>query len=210
MGGSFAAALSYILKTIYYLLTIMSYKTYTTFAIVCGSRASNTSDKSYLLFTKDGGMIWATAKSVREERSRQRYALQDFSLIKVSLVKGKAGWRVGSVESINNAFSAASSKEARGAVTMAVRALRQYIHGEESIPSVFDDVKTLFKASLEIENLPAGLVDRFVFRMLYALGYIARHKEYENYLDSDDWYNLPPLPERVAKMMLVAKKASHL
>ncbi|MEX2341217.1 MAG: recombination protein O N-terminal domain-containing protein, partial [Candidatus Paceibacterota bacterium] len=83
----------------------MSYKTYTTEAIVCGSRVNNTSDKSFLLFTKDAGMLWAAAKSVREERSRQRFALQDFSLIRASLIKGKSGWRIGSVESDRNYFT---------------------------------------------------------------------------------------------------------
>ena len=70
----------------------MSYQTYITDAVVVGSYASNTADKSYLLFTKRAGMLYATARSVREERSKQRYALQDFSHITVTLVKGKGGW----------------------------------------------------------------------------------------------------------------------
>ena len=38
-------------------------------------------------------MVLAAARSVREEKSRQRYALQEFALVRVSLIKGKSGWR---------------------------------------------------------------------------------------------------------------------
>jgi len=92
----------------------MSYATYTTEALVCGSRNNNTSDRAYLLFTEEVGMIWASARSVREERSKQRYALQDFSLIRVSLVKGKSGWRIGSVEATCNPFMEARSRSGQG------------------------------------------------------------------------------------------------
>lgn len=60
-------------------LTIfMAYETYTTEALVCGTFNRNTADRSYLLFTREAGMLYADARSVREERSRQRYALRTF------------------------------------------------------------------------------------------------------------------------------------
>ena len=45
----------------------MSYQTYITEALIVGSFDSNTADKSYLLFTKSAGMLYASARSVREE-----------------------------------------------------------------------------------------------------------------------------------------------
>jgi len=45
----------------------MSSRQYITKAIVCGSVQSMTSDKSYLLFTQELGMVWAQARSVRME-----------------------------------------------------------------------------------------------------------------------------------------------
>lgn len=116
----------------------MSYATYTTEALVCGTWAKNTSDKSYLLFTRDAGMLYADARSVREEKSKQRYGLQDFSRIKVSLVKGKAGWRIGSVEAIENYYQSASDKAARGSVVSMFRFLRRFFKGEEAAPGLFD------------------------------------------------------------------------
>lgn len=118
----------------------MSYKTYTTEALVCGTFARNTADGSFLLFTKEAGMLYASAKSVREERSRQRYALQDFSLIRVSLVKGKSGWRVGSIESNKNYYHLAPDKITRGGVVSLFRLLRRFLKGEEPAPELFDYV----------------------------------------------------------------------
>lgn len=116
----------------------MSYQTYTTEALVCGSFLHNTADKVFLLFTREAGMLYATAKSVREERSKQRFALQDFSLIRVSLIKGKQGWRVGSVEAKINYFTKAEDRMVRGSVVLIFKTLRRFIHGEESQPVLFD------------------------------------------------------------------------
>ena len=63
----------------------MSYQTYTTEALVCGTYDRNTADRSYRLFARELGMLFADARSVRLEKSRQRMALSDFSLVRVSL-----------------------------------------------------------------------------------------------------------------------------
>lgn len=115
----------------------MSYVTYTTEAIVCGSFDQNTADRSFLLFTKDAGMLFAVAKSVREERSLQRPALQDFSRIRVSLIKGKTGWRVGSVEAVSNDYARATTREMRGSVVTLYRLLRRFIRGEEPVGDLY-------------------------------------------------------------------------
>ena len=116
----------------------MSYQTYTTEAIVCGTFNRNTADRSYLLFTKEAGMLYAEARSVREERSRQRFALQDFSLVRVSLIKGKATWKIGSIEVKMNFFMLATDKAARGSVVSLTRFLRRFYGTQEAAPALFD------------------------------------------------------------------------
>lgn len=189
----------------------MSYKTYTTEAIVCGSRANNTSDKSFLLFTRDSGMLWASAKSVREERSKQRFALQEFSLVRVSLVRGKSGWRIGSAESERNYFADSATKEARVVVTGVVKLLRQFLHGELNHPGVFEDAKNALSASASIAPSEATqIIDLFAFRLLYRLGYVREHKDYADFLTASKWWTLGPLPETAARVLEKAKEASHL
>lgn len=118
-------------------------------------------------------MLFATAKSVREEISKQRMALGDFSRIRVSLVKGKAGWRIGSVESIGNDFSEAPNRETRGSVVRLYRLLRRFIRGEEASPELYDFVLESLEA-LRSPQVNRPLVDTFVeMKLLLLLGYVS-------------------------------------
>lgn len=188
----------------------MAYKTYTTEALVCGSNLHNTSDKSFLLFTKDAGMVYATARSVREERSKQRYALQEFSLIRVSLVKGKQGWRIGSVHVESNMFGDVHTRKARKGVLDIVRRLRQFVHGEESHPGLFAD--TVYALGLlEVVSDPWRIVEIHTLRTLHALGYIEKTKELQYFLESsEDAYDIDHIPPQVALATEQALTASHL
>lgn len=192
----------------------MSYKTYTTEAIVCGSRVNNTSDKAFLLFTRDAGMLWAAAKSVREEKSRQRFSLQDFSLIRVSLIRGKSGWRIGSVECDKNYLSDSSdsgARQARAAITATIRLIRQFLHGEVAVTEIFDDTKMILSLAPEVtEPGDTRLLDIFTLRFLHRLGYIASDASFSEYLNSENWPELPPLPPKAIERVEKAKQASHL
>lgn len=150
----------------------MSYVTYTTEALVCGSFDQNTADRSFLLFTKELGMLFAVAKSVREERSLQRPALQDFSRIRVSLVKGKTGWRIGSVEAVANDYAKAKDRETRGSVVLLYRLLRRFIRGEEPVPVLYDKVVAgLDVLLMDLNN--RRLVELLVeIEILSLLGYV--------------------------------------
>ena len=152
----------------------MSYQTYITEALVCGTFNRNTADRSYLLFTKEAGMLFAEARSVREERSRQRFALQDFSLVRVSLIKGKATWKVGSIESKTNYFAVATSKEARGSVVNTFKFLRRFFSGQEAAPALFESViKALTLLSTEVQKRDY-LETALQVQILLELGYVDR------------------------------------
>lgn len=151
----------------------MSYATYTTEAIVCGTRDRNTTDRSFLLFTREGGMLYADARGVRREASKQRSALQDFTRVRVSLIKGKVGWRVGSVEALLNYYSQAVDRSARGSVVSLIKLVRRFARGEEPMPEVYDFV------SEALMFLTGPVAERSAFdalvqvRFLGHLGYVA-------------------------------------
>lgn len=149
----------------------MSYKTYITKALVCGSRASHTSDRSYLLFTREAGMLYAMAKSVREERSKQRFALQEFSYVRATLIHGKSGWRVAGVEAIENLYSREPAREARGLLRSVVMLLRRLIQGETAHPELFDE--TIDALTMQQSEHYREREQVFTLRMLALLGYIA-------------------------------------
>jgi recombinational DNA repair protein (RecF pathway) len=151
----------------------MAYSTYTTEAIVCGTHNRQTTDRSFLLFTRDGGMLYAEARGVRRERSKQRPALQDFSRIRVSLIHGKAGWRIGSVESLQNYYADAVDRAARGSVVALVKVVRRFARGEEPMVAVYDYIV----AALALLAQPSSVrlfFDTYVqVHFLALLGYVA-------------------------------------
>ena len=189
----------------------MSHKIYTTEAIVVGSRFNNTSDKSFLLFTRSAGMLWATGKSVREERSKQRFALQEFSLIRASLVKGRHGWRLGSVVALDNFFTHVDNRESRLAIVKVIKIIRQFLHGESNNFELFDDtVEVLNKLKSQDKNQLENLVDIFTLRFLFTLGYIAPEPIFASFLKEKRWWELPPVPKEAKKAIEKAQKFSHL
>ncbi|MBP6924457.1 MAG: recombination protein O N-terminal domain-containing protein [Candidatus Pacebacteria bacterium] len=150
----------------------MSYQTYTTEAIVCGTFNKNTADRSYLLFTREAGMLYAEARSVREERSRQRMALQDFSFVRVSLVKGKSSWKVGSIQSEKNFFLSAGDKEARGSVVSITKFIRRFYGGQEAAPVLFDYVVGALQLLSSFTTHRDFLEKIIQTRILFELGYV--------------------------------------
>ncbi len=193
----------------------MSYHIYTTTAIVCGSYDQSVSDKVFVLYTESLGMIYATAKSVREERSKQRYALQDFSIIKVSLVRGKAGWRIGSVVDIAQPFLAATNRETRSHILIILRTVRRFISGTEPSPVLFTIVYTgMSRLAANAISNPDQYVLLLVARILYELGYIAPTPEQLTLLQEVPEVTTsvvdPKLFSAMQKAVHEAQTASHL
>jgi len=150
----------------------MAYVTYTTDALVCGTFDRNTADRSYRLFTRELGMLYADARSVRKESSKQRQALQDFSLIRVSLVKGKGGWKIGSVTEVKNYYHTAANQAARGSIVRVTRLVRRFLAGEESHTDLFDECLTALSFFCDKRNDRTCYEHIFIQRVLAQLGYI--------------------------------------
>jgi len=150
----------------------MAYVTYTTSAIVCGTYDRNTADRSYRLFTRELGMLYADARSARLEKSKQRQALSDFALIKVSLVKGKGGWKIGSVVELKNYYHGACDQAARGSVVTLIRLLRRFLAGEETHAGLFDECITALDFFMADCSERRCYEHVFIQRLLAALGYI--------------------------------------
>lgn len=161
----------------------MAYQTYITEAIVCGSQPHNTSDCIFLLFTREAGMLYATARSVREERSKQRFALQVFSYVRATLVHGRAGWRIAGVEPLRSCYAHAHVREARALIRNTVLLLRRTMHGETPYEVMFDDVRDVLVNTYD-ETQYEKLELALSVRVLDALGYIAPDIRYAPILTS--------------------------
>lgn len=131
-------------------------------------------------------MLYASAKSVREERSKHRYALQECSRVRVTLVRGKSGWKVTGAEAICNYYSVQTTREGRALVRDVVKLVTRLVRGEEAHPELFDETVeclTEFKTGLEQVTLLL-----YSLRILHALGYLAPAESFGEILDSRGIY----------------------
>ena len=122
----------------------MSHTKYTTEALVLRSFDVGESDRYFALLTKDIGLIQAQARGVRNLKSKQRYALQNFSRSQVSLVRGKSKWRITNVINLEQIFTTLN-KECVLAFARVLRLIDRLVKGEESNGSLYTEVLSGYK-----------------------------------------------------------------
>lgn len=197
----------------------MSYHLYHTEAFVLSSANRGEGNKSFTLFTREFGLLSASATSVREERSKLRFALQDFSLAELTLVRGRTEWHVTNATLIDNVRSAFRRRDSEALLFARIfRLLRRLLTGEEKNERLFDAVLHAFNflKALEAPRLipppfrlrtdppraeRGGEVEEgwgkridhveivLVLRILYLLGYLAPRGEFESMLSDLSLWN---------------------
>ena len=147
------------------------YQKYHTEALVLASRESGENDRAYALYTKEFGLVRARAVGVRLQKSKMRYALQNYALVHVSLIRGKRGWRIAGASAIRNAAG-----DIRGIKTFARTSalVLRLIHGEEQNEYLYAALAEAHGALMVDICDAAGMVELIcVARVLYSLGYIS-------------------------------------
>ena len=150
----------------------------TTPGYIIGSRAYGDAGKILSIFTRDFGLVYATAQGIRLEKSKLRYYIQDYSFGVYSLVRGREYWRVTSANSTKELFYGLQLGTSELIARIAFL-LKRLLHGEEAHPELFDCVFECAKFlgqenSNEVMQTLESLV---VARILYALGYIGKIEE---------------------------------
>lgn len=148
------------------------YQKYQTNALVLGSREIGEADRMLSLYTREFGLVRARGRGLRAAKSKMRYALQNYSIANVSLVKGKQGWRLAGA----TALGVAGGKDIQGRMAFARVAglVTRFIAGEEANESLFD-ILCEARSALFQERCEAWATIELVCvaRVLYALGYIS-------------------------------------
>ncbi len=161
----------------------MSYHIYHTRGLVLWSTPAGESNRFYKIFTEELGLIGASAQSVREERSKLRYVLQDFSWVTIDLVRGKEVWRITSAGEGAILGIKGDSFRLKLFARMCSLVLR-LVHGEGREDNLFHDL-TLMTEFLEKDSVGTKLELAFeaivALRILAHLGYIDGAK-YEDFL----------------------------
>lgn len=146
------------------------YTKYNTEALVLVTYESGEADRSVVLYTRDFGLVRARASGVRLERSKMRYSLQAYSFSRVSLVRGKNGWRAAGATSVRSLPSGAITTSFARVSSLASR----LIAGEERNDYLFAALADAHASLAECapESVPTIEI-MCVARVLYALGYIS-------------------------------------
>ncbi len=165
----------------------MAHHIYHTHAFILSSRPSGEANKSYALYTRELGLVYADARGVRHVRSRLRYALTDYASARVDLVRGKNIWRITSVapaESFSNIFN---NSRAVHLVARTSELVKRLCVGESAHVEIYDDMMAAFgylnRVDVTIAEVEATELV-LVLRILATLGYIGRGDTVSPYLDA--------------------------
>lgn len=159
---------------------------YHTEGIILGSRNYGEAGRCFYVFTRDLGMIYASAQGVRKISSKLRFVLQDFTYIKVDLVRGKDFWRITSASKTNMLEGIARDSTKLEIMVNVSKLLRRLLAGEDPNSILFQDLilglEILDKNTekFELPNVEVILV----LRILNNLGYIGGQENIKNLIQS--------------------------
>jgi len=151
----------------------MSHFHYDTEGLVLHGVSVGEHDRFLTLLTREFGLVRAFARSVRAERSKLRYLLQDNSRARISLVRGRELWRITGVVSLDNSYAVLRRREEKQLVARVFLLIRRLAQGEERNERLFD-LTTELLAHLARGTQPqelAAVEQLTVLRILAALGY---------------------------------------
>ena len=159
---------------------------YHTEGIILESRNFGEAGKHYSIFTRDLGMIFASAQGVRKMSSKLRFILQDFAYLKIDLVAGKNIFRVTSASKTNQLEQLTKNKETFAVFANIARLLKRLLAGVEPNEALFIEllnglnILEKSKTSDDLRNIEAIIV----LRILNNLGYIGENEVLQNIIKS--------------------------
>ncbi len=153
----------------------MAHHIYHTEGYVLGTSPLGEANAFIRIYTRDLGLIHATAQGVRLQKSKLKYSLQEFSYSQVSVVRGKEIWRITNARPEYNLFFLFRERPLEQEVVVRILSvLERLVTGEESNPDLFSMIQAAFEF-LETNQLARDQIRLFEFivllSMLDRLGY---------------------------------------
>ena len=154
--------------------------------IILESRNYGEAGKCYYVFTRDLGMIFASAQGVRKLSSKLRFVLQDYSYVKVDLVRGKEFWRLTSASKTNKLENLIKDKNKFVVFANILKLLKRLLAGEDANEILFTDLLNGLNILEKIEDQDQlqNIEVILVLRILDNLGYIGSQNIFDNLVKS--------------------------
>jgi len=165
---------------------------YHTEGIILENKNFGETGKYYSIFTRDLGMIYASAQGVRKMSSKLRFVIQDFSYVKIDLVRGKDFWRITNASKTNMLENISKRPETFEVFANISSLLKRLLAGEETNRDLFSDlvmglsVLEKSRTKEDLRNIEAIIV----LRILSNLGYIGGDELLKNLVKSPFEKNL--------------------
>jgi len=191
------------------------YSIITSLAIVVRSRNSGENGKIFSLFCRELGLIKAHAQGVRKANSKLGGHLTDFTLTKVSLVRGKNFWRLTGATTEKNYFQIFKNEPLKlRTISNVVHLLERLLHGEEKSEILFDLVKGGFDflENLSVEkSLILAFETALVLRILHRLGYVQEHQHISPFAETSNWNEklLIVIQPKIPHLITVINQSLH-
>lgn len=159
---------------------------YHTHGFILGSRNMGEANKMLSIYTREMGLVRCAVQGIRLNKSKLRFALQDFSYVKVDLVRGRDLWRVTSASSINSFSHARTDKQSLLLIARISKLIERLCDGEEANEKIFDDfIQSLYlmdDEQIQTEKREA-LELHLVLRIMNTLGYVGDSEILSDYLE---------------------------
>jgi DNA repair protein RecO (recombination protein O) len=166
------------------------HKLFVSDGLVLQKRGAGEANTLVALFTEELGLVRASARSARVERSKLRYGLETLTRARFSMVRGKYEWKLTGVQNVSHEFIArehSMGAERRQIFGRVMRLLLRLIHGEEPVSELYRTVVNGFSFLLTTETAAEAEAIEcvLVLRILASLGYLPDTAALAPFTDSD-------------------------
>lgn len=165
----------------------VSYHVYQTSGFILRSINIGEADRVIFVFTEQFGLLPLSVRAARKASSKLRYALKNYSFVRVAFVRGKNAWRLTDAEEkgcFNPVYDSERLKTFAGVSAL----VNRLVHGEGENPVLFAVLAESF-CFLQEEGLSEE--ERHTFeilamcRVLSALGYASGSLELAPFLSAE-------------------------
>lgn len=197
----------------------MAHHIYQTDAFVLNGINTGDSNRYIDVFTREIGLVRASAQGARYEKSKLRYSLQNYTYSNVSLVRGREIWRITGALHLHNTFYDLASNNFKNILCSRVfSVLRRLLHGEEKNEYLFETM-VLFVDFLKYNKFSEKelkfLESLVVLRILHNLGYVSDESHFSEFIKDNKFSiglleKIEKIEKHTIKEINRALEASHL
>lgn len=163
---------------------------YETDAYILKTVPQGEADMFVTCLTKEFGLVRVYAQGLRYEKSKLRFAVQEYARVTVSVVQGKHVWRLTSAQA-DTLLTVCLSEAACAVVVRIFRLLERLLQGEATNTALFEVVDAgcaVLQEPMHVEQY-ASIETMMVLRILYHLGYIDGTKVFQPIISSCEYNN---------------------